>query len=290
MATTVGATAIEALEVGDRVETHRGETIQVSGELLRITATLIDPRFFDRPIGLTLLRRKDWARSSAADRPGATIAIDLEELGFSGNATIEEVETVVIPPGAGRLVTATVTHLNDDLFEVRFAQGGAALRGTGAHPLYSLERENWVRVRDLRIGERLQTAEGAVTVEALEKVGGEHRVYNLEVEGEHEYLVGEARVRAHNTCVEGLLRKATKLRNTKGGRSIYARQGGFEGATDDFLDLNLETLETKADDVFRGTLDDGSVVVLRRRSSDGRPTLQIDRPSGKKNVEIRYNE
>ena len=53
-------------------------------------------------------------------------------------------------------------------------------------------------VRDLQVGERLQTAEGAVTVEALEKVRGEHRVYNLEVEGDHEYLVGEAGVRAHN--------------------------------------------------------------------------------------------
>ena len=79
----------------------------------------------------------------------------------------------------------------------------APLRGTGAHPLYSLDRADWVRVRDLRIGERLQTAEGAVSVEALEKVRGLHRVYNLEVEGDHEYLVGEAGVRAHNTCSWG---------------------------------------------------------------------------------------
>ena len=76
----------------------------------------------------------------------------------------------------------------------------APLRGTGSHPLYSLDRADWVRVRDLQIGERLQTAEGAVSVEALEKVRGLHRVYNLEVEGDHEYLVGEAGVRAHNTC------------------------------------------------------------------------------------------
>ena len=45
------------------------------------------------------------------------------------------------------------------------------------------------RVRGLQVGERLQTAEGAVSVEALEKVRGLHRVYNLEVEGDHEYLV-----------------------------------------------------------------------------------------------------
>ena len=76
----------------------------------------------------------------------------------------------------------------------------APLWGTGSHPLYSLDRDDWVRVRNLQIGERLQTAEGAVSVEALEKVRGEHRVYNLEVEWAHKYLVGDALVRAHNTC------------------------------------------------------------------------------------------
>ena len=58
---------------------------------------------------------------------------------------------------------------------------------------------DWVRVRDLQIGERLQTAEGAVSVEALEKVRGLYRVYNLEVEGDHEFLVGDAQIRAHNS-------------------------------------------------------------------------------------------
>ena len=79
--------------------------------------------------------------------------------------------------------------LNNDVYEVGFGDGVAPLRGTGSHPLYSLDRDDWVRVRDLQIGERLQTAEGAVSVEALEKVRGLHRVYNLEVEGDHEYLV-----------------------------------------------------------------------------------------------------
>ncbi len=53
-------------------------------------------------------------------------------------------------------------------------------------------------MRDLRVGERLQTAAGAVTIAALERVRGSHRVYNLEVGVDHEYLVGRSRVRAHN--------------------------------------------------------------------------------------------
>ena len=86
------------------------------------------------------------------------------------------------------LVKSTITHVNNDVYELSFVEGGEALRGTGAHPLYSLDRDDWVRIRDLQVGERLQTANGAVTVEALEKVRGLHRVYNLEVEGDHEYL------------------------------------------------------------------------------------------------------
>ena len=93
----------------------------------------------------------------------------------------------------------TINHLNNDVYEVGFGDGVGPLQGTGGHPLWSLDRDDWARVRDLQIGERLQTAEGAVSVEALEKVRGLHRVYNLEVEGAHEYLVGEAGVRAHNT-------------------------------------------------------------------------------------------
>lgn len=44
-----------------------------------------------------------------------------------------------------------------------------------------------------------------MTIEALEEVRGEHRVYILEVEGDHEYLVGAAGVRARNTSPCGEL-------------------------------------------------------------------------------------
>ena len=43
-------------------------------------------------------------------------------------------------------------------------------------------RAAWLRVWHFAVG--------AVTVAALEKIRGVYRVYNLEVEGDHEYLVG----------------------------------------------------------------------------------------------------
>ena len=124
--------------------------------------------------------------------------------------------------------------LNNDVYEVSFGDGVAPLRGTGSHPLYSLDRDDWVRVRDLQIGERLQTAEGAVSVEALEKVRGLHRVYNLEVEGDHEYLVGEAGVRAHNTC----LFHGTRPENIRG-----IIEKGFKGPESFFSRLLGDTFQ-----------------------------------------------
>ncbi|MEM1025990.1 MAG: Hint domain-containing protein [Myxococcota bacterium] len=130
----------------------------------------------------------------------------MPELGVvQGRAELVSEQSVASLPQSseqGRRVVSTIRSLSNDVYEVLFVKGEEALRGTGAHPLYSLDRDDWVRIRDLLVGERLQTADGAVTVEALEKVRGVHRVYNLEVEGDHEYLVGEWGVRAHNNCFD----------------------------------------------------------------------------------------
>ena len=120
---------------------------------------------------------------------GDHVYLKLKELGFEGWLRVVGIQDAPeISSGPGRVVLSTFTRLNNDVYEVGFV-GGAVLRGTGGHPLWSLDRDDWVSVRDLQVGERLQTAEGAVSVEALEKVRGLHRVYNLEVEGDHEYLV-----------------------------------------------------------------------------------------------------
>ena len=66
----------------------------------------------------------------------------------------------------------------------------------------------------------------AVTIEALEKVRGEHRVYNPEVEGDHEYFVGEAGVRAHNMSPCGPITDPSQLLGP--GRSLVRTGGNYE--------------------------------------------------------------
>ena len=201
VATASTPVAIESIQVGDRILTHQGESsTEVDDTWLQGRIAIESDRNPAHRYDVAILRPRAWWASRNADSTGKRIYFVLEELGVRGWGTVDELRQSRAKRGAGRVVVMTVSHLNNDVYEVSFVEGGEPLRGTGRHPLYSLDRDDWVRIRDLQVGERLQTAEGAVTVEALEKVRGVHRVYNLEVEGDHEYLVGEAGVRAHNTC------------------------------------------------------------------------------------------
>ncbi len=172
---------------------------------------------------MTILRPAEWALARGLRDPGDKIDLQNPEIGASSSFVALAIDPAEIPAsGPGQVILGTYRHVSGDVYGVSFVGGGEPLRGTGSHPLFSLDRDDWVRVRDLQVGERLQTAEGAVTVEALEKVRGVHRVYNLEVEGDHEYLVGEAEVRAHNTCA------GTGKYSSVGGHHVHAK-AGFKG-------------------------------------------------------------
>ncbi len=68
---------------------------------------------------------------------------------------------------------------------------------TAAHPVWSADRNEWVEVWDLNEGERVLVEGGTRRVEKVER-RGEEVVYNIEVEGDHCYRVGEQGVLVHN--------------------------------------------------------------------------------------------
>jgi filamentous hemagglutinin len=98
---------------------------------------------------------------------------------------------------------STVSHLSGQVLRLRLSGNGGVLEPTALHRFYSLDREAWVMAGELRIGEELATRDGAVLVESLEEEPAVQRVYNLEVDVEHLYLVGDAGVVSHNTCAQG---------------------------------------------------------------------------------------
>jgi hypothetical protein len=110
---------------------------------------------------------------------------------------------------AQHVEAATFTHVNETVQRLELAADGYAGGGVGAvevleptagHPLYSLTRGDWVKAGELVPGERLQTRSGVAQVLSVTASPGAQRVFNFEVEGEHEYLVGGLEVRSHNSC------------------------------------------------------------------------------------------
>jgi hypothetical protein len=80
-----------------------------------------------------------------------------------------------------------VNHDNHDVLRLHFAQSSETLEPTAVHRLWSADRDAWVAAGALRIGERLRPATGTAMVSQLERLEGNHRVFNFEVAGAHTY-------------------------------------------------------------------------------------------------------
>ncbi len=63
----------------------------------------------------------------------------------------------------------------------------------------SVDRNAWVSAINLEIGETLKTLTGTTVVQSRSKREEPETVYNIEVEGDHVYRVGESGVLVHNT-------------------------------------------------------------------------------------------
>ena len=75
------------------------------------------------------------------------------------------------------------------------------LERTTVHPIWSVDRNDWIQLRELRKGERLQASDGIAAVVSIAIVSTNVPVYNIEIHGEHVYQVGELGLLVHNDCV-----------------------------------------------------------------------------------------
>jgi YD repeat-containing protein len=218
-----GQRGIETLAVGDRVITALGgSSDEVDGSWLRIDLEMANPSESNDMIRISLLRSRAWLDAAGVVGPGDKIFLEFDELGVRGEATVLAIAPGRATLGPGRLVVGTVSHLNDDVYQLSFVGRGETLRPTGRHRLFSVDRNDWVSASKLKVGERLQRVDGVAIVAGVERITGVHRVYNVEVEGDHEYLVGAMGVRAHNTYPNDPSRAPVK---TDGGYWVEADPG-----------------------------------------------------------------
>jgi hypothetical protein len=147
----------------------------------------------------TIARPVWWIESVLAEHSGR-VPLESGELGIAGFAEVLETRPCPQPrPGQGRLVTGVYEHTRADVIDVHITGEPAPLGTTANHPFWSEDRQSFVAASDLRPGEQVRLADGRLT--PVEKVGSHRRtepVYNLEVDGEHVYYVGQGGVLVHN--------------------------------------------------------------------------------------------
>lgn len=138
---------------------------------------------------------------SNAIHTGGDIQLRLEELNVDGPAHVRSVRACHIQLGSGCVVTGTVTHTNSSVLRLHFVGSDQVLEPTALHPLFSLDRNGWVRAGDLAVDERLRTQSGSITVSAIKRQEGMYPVFNLTIGGAHTYIVSPLGLYSHNTCV-----------------------------------------------------------------------------------------
>jgi YD repeat-containing protein len=149
--------------------------------------------------------RPDWWIEENGIAAGELMPLAIEELGLSGYATIQTVEDCgPIARGDGSVVTGRFTTSRVNVI-VRLTVAGPdgtteVLEGTTVHPIWSVDRNDWIQLSELQEGETLQATDGVATVVSIAIVSTNVPVYNIEVHGEHVYQVGDIGVVVHNAC------------------------------------------------------------------------------------------
>ncbi len=129
---------------------------------------------------------------------GDWVELNLPEMGATGDYQVMSIEPApAVRVGSGRPVTGLFQFSHGVVYNLSISGQSAPIGVTENHPIWSVDREDWVPARDLQIGERVLTRDGPTNVTGFE-YAGEEPVFNLEVDGDHCYRVGEAAVLVHN--------------------------------------------------------------------------------------------
>jgi RHS repeat-associated protein len=202
-----GARPIEQVALGDRVgpeSAECGPSLDLSDWIEVGLRMIVSPDGAPDELDIRLLRPRTWLAEQGV-RPGSYIGLAIDDLNVSGSAYVTYTQPVhELQAGTRCPVTGTVRHQSRAVINVALAEG-EPLHVTAHHRLFSADRNDWVAAGSLEDGEWLQTRAGVVQVTHVDRTPqGPTEVFNLEVIGQHQYFVGDQRVRAHNNYGEGL--------------------------------------------------------------------------------------
>jgi RHS repeat-associated protein len=209
---------------------------------------LVQDREDGNVVEMILLRRLEWLTHYAVEE-GTWVPVDLPEMGVRGEALVTAVHPCPkIEEGEGRVVTGTFRHSRGKVYELKVGGESEPLGVTGTHLVWSEDREDWVAVRELYIGEHLRSSDGGTpVVESLMACSEPEPVYNIEVEGDHCYRVGQQGLLVHNasvicTCDEAAIAASLK-RDSAGTLHVYDMSingGNFASKVNSIASANMQ--------------------------------------------------
>ena len=132
---------------------------------------------------------------------GGFVRIDQPEMGAVGMARVSAVEpSPRLEEGKGRLIISTYRHSSAVVGDWVVEGEPEPIGVTPWHPVWSEDRQAYIAVAELREGERLQGSRGKrPRVVSYTLRAQPEPVYNIEVDGDHCYRVGQQGLLVHNT-------------------------------------------------------------------------------------------
>jgi hypothetical protein len=154
-------------------------------------------------LDIRLARPLSWIDETHA-AVGATIFLDMEEMGAVGDAEVLSIgpfpEIQPRPSQRHSLVTGKFVHSSGDFLNLYVDGLREPIGTTSNHPFWSEDRQQFVQAGRLKIGENLRLQDGRLKpVTQVSKREGVEGAYNLEVDGEHVYYVSKEAVLVHNS-------------------------------------------------------------------------------------------
>ena len=166
---------------------------------------------------ISVRRPNWWIVESNANKVGNRVFLSMPEMGIEGEAVVTEITPNQLDTRlwnenrqgdyVNRPITGKFEHISSDVSNYYFEELEQPIGATSSHPFWSVDRQDWIAVGDLEIGERVKTKVGTSVLLSKDKLEGEHKVFNLEVYREHNFLVSESGVLVHNTYWQQRLKK-----------------------------------------------------------------------------------
>jgi hypothetical protein len=171
------------------------------GNLRLVSLELIERRgHLARRVNIEMLRSLEWIREHKA-AIGASIFLDEPKEAIQGFATVRAIRSC--PPRERWLEKMQIGVYKPWPCRVGDLKIGSECKPIGVtplHPFWCPDKNAWVSAGRLEPGDHVSTSRGLSVVEwyVMREVP-EEAVYNLEVEGDHVYGVGESGVLVHNS-------------------------------------------------------------------------------------------